>query len=75
MQKVADCKLTSISRSLQLLSEEEGKSVFPISAEEFQAGLKIPLECVQGIWKKSADPYHNLLLLLMRLALVLNATW
>ncbi len=54
LQKVSEVKVTT-SCSFDLLSEEDKTNIFPVTAEEFQSGLKIPLESIQGIWKKAAE--------------------
>lgn len=34
-------------------------SQFPVTPEEFHSGLKIPLQSIQGIWKKASELINN----------------
>ena len=55
LNKVAETTLTISVTHTDVGKYSEVPIDLPISPEDFQSGLKIPLDSIQGIWKKASE--------------------
>lgn len=59
LQKVARTSLQSTERALVYYSKVDMDNQLPLSPEHFHQGLKVPLESIEGIWKKASKLLIN----------------